>query len=83
MPLPESPTLKAAEGEDQDADAEGELDIEAKEDEIVAPATAESTPPVEQSSKPTPVSTVVADEVPGLTLATPPSEQDEKTTTES
>ena len=77
VPLPESPTLKAAEGEDQDVDAEGELDIEAKEDEIVAPATS----PVEQSSKPAPVST--ADEVPGLTLAASPSKHDEKTTTES
>lgn len=83
VPLPESPTLKAAEGEDQDA--EGEIDVEAKEGEVVAPVEDATLATAQDALEVAPIAAAPADseEVPGLTLSASPSKPTEETTADS
>ena len=75
--MPESPTLHAAEPEDQDA--EGEIDVETKEAE--QPASPDTLPVPEEETNTAPAAVVAAavDEVPGLTIQAAPPKIDETT----
>ncbi|KAI1786884.1 acid protease [Ganoderma leucocontextum] len=75
IPLPDSPQLKATEGEDADADGEADSDVDteaevdAKSEEVISTNEDAAAPAGKVEEPPAPTVAVADDEVPGLTLA--------------